>query len=395
VTRPGVEILSRAQPLARSAPTDTGVWFVVGAVTTEAHDGSGENVPTLITSMTQYEAVYGARGNGSAQKLYDAVETYFREGGARLYVSGFTATTPVASDFTDALDLFSETLGPGQVSAPGSTDVVVQTALLDHAASHNRVALIDGPASGDAASIVAAGAALTSTTNARYGAMFAPNAIIPGVAAGTTRSVSMAAVVAGIIARNDVSFTANQAAAGVNGVSLYANDLSAFYSDDDYQTINEAGICMARNVYGVIQNYGYRSLVDPDGADSAWTDFGHCRLNMQIVARAGVIAQRYLFSQIDGRKRTIADFGGELSGMLVPFYEAGALYGDTAQEAFNVNVGSQVNTEQTIANGELHAVLQVRMSPFAELVVIEIVKVSTTEALAAGAVQSVAQASAA
>jgi hypothetical protein len=104
---------------------------------------------------------------------------------------------------------------------------------------------------------------------------------------------------------------------------------------------------------------------------------------MAIVAQANAIAERYVFKQMDGRGVLIADFGGELSGMLVPFYEAGSLYGTTAQEAFSVNVGAQVNTPETIANGELHAVISLRMSPFAELVVIEIVKVATTEALAA------------
>ena len=193
------------------------------------------------------------------------------------------------------------------------------------------------------------------------------------------------AVVAGIISRNDVSYTPNQAAAGVNGVSIYALDLTAVFTDQEYEDINYGGVDMARFRYGTIENYGYRSLVDPDSAAGAWLNFGNCRLNMGIVAGGGAIAERYVFSQLDGRGITIADFGGELSAMLVQYWEAGALYGATAREAFYVDVGSQVNTEATIAAGELHAVIACRMSPFAELVVIEIVKVSTTEALAIAA----------
>ena len=67
------------------------------------------------------------------------------------------------------------------------------------------------------------------------------------------------------------------------------------------------------------------------------------------------------------------------------YYVAGALYGPEPSDAYSVDVGPAVNTEETIANGELHAVLRVRMSPFAELVVIEIVKYPTTEALPAAA----------
>jgi hypothetical protein len=46
-----------------------------------------------------------------------------------------------------------------------------------------------------------------------------------------------------------------------------------------------------------------------------------------------------------------------------------------------VNVDSTVNTPTTIANREMHAVISARMSPDAELVFIEIVKVPTTQAL--------------
>jgi hypothetical protein len=71
--------------------------------------------------------------------------------------------------------------------------------------------------------------------------------------------------------------------------------------------------------------------------------------------------------------------------MLLAFYNEGSLYGTTPQEAYSVDVGSSVNTPTTIANGELHAVLSVRMSPDAEWVVIEVVKVASNQALPAAA----------
>jgi hypothetical protein len=116
-----------------------------------------------------------------------------------------------------------------------------------------------------------------------------------------------------------------------------------------------------------------------------WISLGNARLNMAIVARAGQVAERYVFSQIDGRGKRIAEFGGDLRAMLVPFYEAGALYGTSFDDAAIVNVGANVNTPETIANGELRAQIQVRMSPFAEYVLVEIIKIATTESLAAAA----------
>jgi hypothetical protein len=46
-----------------------------------------------------------------------------------------------------------------------------------------------------------------------------------------------------------------------------------------------------------------------------------------------------------------------------------------------VDVSSNVNTPQTIANREMHAAISLRMSEDAELVVIEFAKVPVTQSL--------------
>jgi hypothetical protein len=426
--RPGVDIISSELPPPRSAPTDTSVWFVVGET------GIGPVVPTLVRSMGEYESTYGERDDGLA--LYDAADAFFREGGAKLYVSAIPTTPSVAlaeseveldsltraeldaiaeqnalvpadystkadlieaieasngqiaapqaatpSDFTDALDKFTRQLGPGQVSIPGQSDTATNTALLEHAEACNRIALLETPDSSDPAQLITAVDPLRDLAQARYGAMWAPHAVIPGVAAGTTRTVPYTAIEAALMAELDRAFNPNIPAAGVNGQSSYATDLTQRYTDQQYHDLNEGGVDMARLIYEGVRSYGYRTLVDP--VDPTWLDLGNARLNMAIVAQAEGIAERFVFSQLDGRGRTIAQFGAELRAMLIPFYEADALYGATADEAFQVDVGNQVNTPETIANGELHAVIKLRMSPFAEWVVIEIVKVATTQALAA------------
>jgi phage tail sheath protein FI len=428
--RPGVDVISRALPPPRTPPTDTGVAFVIGPT------ASGDQV-TLTHSMTEYVALCGGR-TAPNEVTYDAADTYFREGGNMLYVASTTQTTggltappavitkdqleamtrgeldvyaadhgvdpegygtkaelltaleaipaPAAADpgIGLALAALNADLGPGQVFLADpvlAADVANQSAVLAHCAACNRVGLLSC-ADGDASSLQAAATALQTDTNARYGALFAPSAIVPGVVAGTTRTVPYAAVEAGIIARNDVSYNPNVPAAGVLGQAVYALDLNGRYSDADYEALNTAGVDMARLIYGGVRTYGYRSLVDPD-ATPEWLDFGNARLNMAIVAQASAIGERYVFAQIDGRGLMIAQFGGELTGMLAPMYDAGALFGDTPEDAFYVDVGPSVNTPTTIANQELHAVIGVRMSPFAEWVVIEIVKVAVNEALPA------------
>lgn len=392
--RPGVEVLSRAQPVPRTAPTDSGVAFMVGTTT------SGTDV-ALVRSLTDYVNTFGDRAGATA--AYDAADAFFKEGGSKLYVSpigaGAARSRSSKSEDVDApapqlvdagvaaaLDALNKGYGPGQVFVADDALAAVpdtHAALLAHAAATNRVAILEAPIATDAATLAAIGTALQSNADARYGALFAPRATIGGIASATTRDVGYAALVAGMIARSDALNNPNVPAAGSNGVSLCALDLTERYTDAEYETLNEAGVDMARLIYGGVETYGWRSLVDPDGPDSQWLNFGNARLNMAIVAQAEAIGEHYVFAQLDGRGRKVSQFGGELSAMLDAFYIAGGLYGADADDAYRVNVSATVNTPETLANGELHAVLEVRMSPFAELVVIEIVKVATTEALAA------------
>lgn len=77
--RPGPNTTSSSAIPTSSSPTETGTWFVAGLA------AQGPTVPTLITSFAQYQKVFGARGT-SYQLLSDSVETFFLEGGKRVYV---------------------------------------------------------------------------------------------------------------------------------------------------------------------------------------------------------------------------------------------------------------------------------------------------------------------
>jgi hypothetical protein len=81
-----------------------------------------------------------------------------------------------------------------------------------------------------------------------------------------------------------------------------------------------------------------------------------------------------VFSQIDGARHKILEFKGALAGVLNEFYIQNALYGETAEDAYRVDVGESVNTPTTIANAELNAIVGIKMSPYAELVYISISK---------------------
>ena len=304
------------------------------------------------------------------------------------------AATPLATGADDhagandaswqtALDLFTKDLGPGQVMAPGQSTLVRYTALLLHAQNMNRVALLDPPDTGTVATLVASAATARALTTARYGAYFAPWVVGPGVLTGTYRDFPPSPMVAGIMSRNDgAGLNPNEPAAGDNGDSRFAiRPKFTFLDADRTVSLNPGSVNAIINKFGAVRVYGYRSLVDPNTLPN-YINFGHARLYMAVAAKADAIGENYLLKQIDGRRLLINQFGGELTSMLSIYHAAGALYGATPEEAFNVDVGPQVNTDTTIAAQELKAVLTLRPSEFAEIITIELVKVPITGAVA-------------
>jgi phage tail sheath protein FI len=300
-------------------------------------------------------------------------------------VAAATALTGGADDnagITDsqrqaALSLFPRNLGPGQVSIPGNTASGNRAALLAHARANNRLAVLDATDSSSRSALVTEAQALTGD---EYGALFAPWVVIPGVVTGRRRTIPASAFVAGLMARNDATNNANVPAAGANGFAQYALDVTQpAWSDLDRETLNASGVNVIRSTNNGVQLYGYRSLGNP--VSSQWLMLSNQRLRNKVTADAEAVAEQFLFRQIDGRGHTIAEFVGALTGVLNGYYASGALYGETPEEAFSVDAGESINTPFTLAAGELRAVLSLRMSPYAELVRIEIVKVAISEQL--------------
>lgn len=281
-----------------------------------------------------------------------------------------------------ALALFVPELGPGQVSFPGATSSTIHDEIMDHAEANNRVALLDAADTGTKSTITSLAATLRAlgSTN-RKAMLLAPWVVVPGLTPGATRDVPPSAIALGIIGRNDSDGRSpNEPAANELGRSRYALGVKNTWSAIDRDELNTAGVAVLRDVLGEVRIMGGRTLADPT-SDPYWLNFANSRMLMAIVAKLDAVANRYLFRQIDGKRLVISDFGGDLRAELLPFYNAGSLYGATPDEAFVVDVGPSVNTPATIADNQLNADVAVRLSPMGELITIRIAKVPVTEAL--------------
>jgi hypothetical protein len=246
----------------------------------------------------------------------------------------------------------------------------------------NRVALLDADPAADEAQLTAHVKQLRTLEVDRCGGLWSPRAVIPGLAVNTRRIVPWSGIQAGMIAFRDGFGNPAQPAAGAYGISRAAFALEHEYEDDERERLMLAGVNTARVVNGSVRGYGFRTLVDPEGPRRAWLQLSGARVAMAIKAISDAIAETYVFAVIDGRKRKIAEFHGELAGVCLTFWRNDALYGETSEEAFRIETGDAVNTPESISNGEVHAVMLLKVSPFAEFVEIQIVKQAITEALA-------------
>jgi hypothetical protein len=289
--------------------------------------------------------------------------------------------------------LFPKALGPGQMAVPGSTTAVMQAGLADYCAvAQNRVALLDGPDTSNDATVETALGSFQSACTQPLAETFAifssPWRVVPGASGSFSRVVPPSAVIAGLIATSDARFAnPNLPAAGGNGIDHYSLGSSQpEWSDAKVESLNDAGVAVFRNVYGEQRLYGFRSAAlseDVNAASNAWESFAASRLRMAITNDLNIIGEEFLFAQLDGQGKTIAEYHGAITGKLLQYWTKGALYGASPSEAFVVDTGPSVNTPETIDNRELRSKIGIKDSPFNELSYFEVTSVPITEVLAA------------
>jgi hypothetical protein len=282
-----------------------------------------------------------------------------------------------------AMNRFGKELGPGQVAFPGSVSATVQGMVLDHAIANNRVAILDGS---DTATILTLQLQVSGLRNSskreRFGGIFAPWDVIPGLVPNTTRVVPPCARVMGACAKLAAAGkNGNVAAAGNRGRAEYVIGLSQVpWTNADRETLNDSAVNVSIIKNGIVTTYGWRTMTDPIG-DVTWSDLGGTRIFTQIAATAEVIVEDFVFEEIDGEGRVFRRLEGVLKGMLLPFYQAGSLYGRTQNDAFIVDTGASVNTPETIAARQINGDIGLKTSPHGEIVKIRISKAAIAEAL--------------
>ncbi len=361
--RPQIIVNVTAALARRGAPTATGTAFFAFA---------GATGPTSpVRCLTSADATAAGVPSGVASWVGYCLS----EGAPEVVVVRAAAVDVNAvteAEWTTALGLFTDEFGAGQVMIPGVATAGAYAALLAHSDATGRTVLLDAESDATAATAAAAASGLAAGAGAERAGLIAPWVQMPGPA-GVAVEVPGSVIAAALAARGDaVVGHANHAPAGDQGrgagIVNRGINVTATYTAAELDTLHDAGVSVIRQMYGKPTLYGWRSV----SSDDRFRQLNAGRFSMQLGTGIFAAAEQFLFRNIDGRGHLFAELEGALRGYLMPLYAADALYGATADDAFDVAV-ADVNTPDTIAAGELRSSVEVALTPHTEKVVIDVV----------------------
>lgn len=271
-----------------------------------------------------------------------------------------------------ALDKLTDEFGAGQVLIPGVTTAAAYAALLAHAALHTqRCVLLDVAGATTAATLVTTATGLAAADGSERATIVTGATV--AASAGSTRDVAGSVIAAGRAAAGDAFhghannapiFDQGRGAGFVPG----AVGVPKLFTATELDSLYDAGVSVIAPVAGVVQLTGWVSLSDV--VTDRQLNWG--RMTMELSSGLSAGAQQFLGRQIDGRGILFAELEGLLRGYLTRLWQLNALYGESADRAFDVRV-ADVNTQETAAAGQLVSSVEVSLSAHTETVLINVV----------------------
>jgi hypothetical protein len=361
----GVIISTRTSPPSGGGTVDTGTVFLAGPAAADSTQ------PTECHSLDDLVGAGFAR-TGAVIPSYDWIDGHFRQGGGHVYFAGFSSTHAAALAVLD-----DPKLGPGQLAVLDTPSTGLYSAMQSHCINNNRVAIRDVAQDDTVAEMITKAAMAPSGDD--YGATFAPWYTIPapaGVLGGTSRVIPASAAISALCNQVDLNGNPNRAAAGDDYPLWSVLDFTDV-SDSDRAALFSAGVNHFGNIYGTFENYGFQTNI-AETPDNPYWQFNCSRARMFLQAVSKRRAQPFMFQPIDGRGRLEGKLKGVLESVCKALYDVDGLYGDTPQDAYNINVSAAINPDSSIAQGQLVAVATVRWSVATRAVEIALITVPIT-----------------
>lgn len=370
---PGIRVDETPLP-APIPPIGTSTAAFVGT----AASGPVNSVSAPITSVADFETVYGNTGN-TPDSLNLAVDAFFANGGQKLYISRVSpanGSTYTPDDYTRALAFLEPLADISTVAAPGgaisgasgiASVAPIHAALIAHASRPQsyRFALLDPPPGCSISDVQTLRAQVDSSNAALYyPSVNVANPLVPPTRAAASKAPP-SGFIAGIFARVDSQQGVFKAPA--NQPILGAASLELALTEADATTLNNAGINPLRAFPGRgILVWGARTV----SSDPEWK-YVNIRRYFD-----------YLEHSIDnGTQWAVFEPNGEqlwnnirtaVSNFLYNEWRTGALQGRKPEEAYFVQCDRTTMTQNDLDNGRLVCLVGVAALRAAEFIIFRI-----------------------
>lgn len=324
--------------------------------------------PVEVTSWTEFTTRFGEIG-AQNRDLAHAVYGFFNNGGTRCFVQR-VATAAALTDPGSALEKFEGIDDISIVAIPGAITQQQHQALVDHCRKlEDRVAILDGAddANFDVTKIRPVG----QSTNASFAALYYPWILVADPsAAGKPKAVAPSGHMAGIWARSDATrgvhkAPANEPVAGALGTATAAG-AELLVGPTRHGVLNDAGINVLRVPRGAVTVWGARTLAaTPDFRYLSTRRYYNFLRESIIDGTSWVVFEPNspaLWARI---RRTLNDF-------LLGQWQAGALFGETPAQAFQVRCDAETNPPDVRETGQVVTEIGLVIVKSAEFVVFRV-----------------------
>lgn len=272
-----------------------------------------------------------------------------------------------------------EIYGTGQVAIPGITTDNAHAALVAHAENYHRLALLDPPLGSDKDDLVT----IRANYGTQHGAIYWPWVKEPAFdGSSVAKFYPPSGFAAGACAQVDRTIGVHKAPANISVPgAIDVERLSGGQPQVDDATrefLNGKDVCVIAPLPNEgIKIYGARVMTDDPRVA-----FVHEIRLLNELYYAGKFGYRWaVFQVVDGNGRLFRDLRTAGQTFLRRYYQAGALHGKTEAEAFIVVADESNNPPEELAQGRVHVQWGVRISPTAEIIILNIDNVSVAQDL--------------
>ena len=327
------------------------------------HDAPPQGEPQLITSWESFKRRFGDFHQDNNNKtLAHGVYGFFKNGGTRCWVSRVqdaSKTKPV----TDALASFNAIDEIAIVAVPGALDKAIQTAILDHCEkTGDRFAILDG----QRATTYTPAAIQGGVRGSNYGALYFPWIQVFDPVTGGDDYVAPSGHLAGVYARVDTERGVHKAPA--NAVIRGALGVENRLSKADQDGLNPDGINVIRAFNGNITVWGARTLGGDDNGE--WKYISVRRLFLFLRESIDEGTQWVVFEP--NTPDLWAKITRNITAFLTNVWRSGALFGNTAPEAFYVKCDAELNPPEVRDAGRVVTEIGIAVAKPAEFVIFRI-----------------------